>query len=121
MIEVDGFNTNFAEGQTVIGFGSSDVVVRRTWILDRGKALLNISINPSALAGLTTVTAATGVQAVTLKAGLQSSRRRPADQPPGAGPQSGHRPPGRAGRKNRGDLRHRTTHTWKAGRLPSPA
>ena len=71
MIEVDGFDTNFAEGRTVIGFGSSDVVVRRTWILDGGKALLNISINPSALAGLTTVTAATGVQAVTLKAGLQ--------------------------------------------------
>ena len=43
MIEVDGFNTNFAEGQTVIGFGSSDVAVRRTWIIDRGKALLNIS------------------------------------------------------------------------------
>ena len=40
MIEVDGFNTNFAEGQTVIGFGSSDVVVRRTWIVDGGKALL---------------------------------------------------------------------------------
>jgi Matrixin len=71
MIEVDGFNTNFAEGQTVIGFGSSDVVVRRTWIIDRGKALLNISINPSALAGLTTVTAATGVQTVTLTGGLQ--------------------------------------------------
>jgi len=71
MIEVDGFNTSFAEGQTVIGFGSSDVAVRRTWILDHGKALLDISINPSALAGLTTVTAATGVQAVTLNAGLQ--------------------------------------------------
>ncbi len=71
MIEVDGFNTNFAEGQTAIGFGSSDVVVRRTWIVSPGKALLNISINPSALAGLTTVTAATGVQDVTLNAGLQ--------------------------------------------------
>jgi hypothetical protein len=71
MIEVDGFNTNFAEGQTVIGFGSSDVVVRRTWIINPGKALLNISINSGATAGLVTVTAATGVQAVTLNAGLQ--------------------------------------------------
>src|SRR5579872_7055022 len=26
MIEVDGFNTNFVDGQTIIGFGSSDVV-----------------------------------------------------------------------------------------------
>jgi len=71
MIEVDGFNTNFADGQTAIGFGSSDVSVRRTWIVDRGRALLNISIGPAATAGLFTVTAATGIQAVTLTAGLQ--------------------------------------------------
>jgi hypothetical protein len=45
--------------------------VRRIWIIDRGKALLNISIAPSATAGLVTVTAATGIQAVTLNAGLQ--------------------------------------------------
>ncbi len=71
MIEVDGFNTNFAEGQTVIGFGSSDVVVRRTWIISPSQALLNISVNSGATAGLVTVTADTGVQAVTLSAGLQ--------------------------------------------------
>jgi hypothetical protein len=71
MIEVDGFNTNFADGHTVIGFGSSDVVVRRTWIVSPGKALLNISINSGATAGLVAVTAATGVQTVTLSAGLQ--------------------------------------------------
>jgi hypothetical protein len=71
MIEVDGFNTNFAEGQTQIGFGSSDVAVRRIWIIDRGKALLNISVNSGAATGLFTATASTGVQAVTLNAGLQ--------------------------------------------------
>jgi hypothetical protein len=70
MIEVDGFNTNFADGQTVVGFGSSDITVRRTWIVGPGKALLNISINPG-ITGLVTVTAATGIQAVTLGAGLQ--------------------------------------------------
>jgi len=71
MIEVDGFNTNFTDGLTTIGFGSSDVTVRRTWIVDRSHALLNISIGPGATAGLFTVTAATGIQAVTLTAGLQ--------------------------------------------------
>ncbi len=71
MIEVDGFNTNFADGQTVIGFGSSDVAVRQAWMIDRGKALLNISVNPGATPGLVGVTAATGVQTVTLNAGLQ--------------------------------------------------
>ena len=71
MIEVDGFNTNFADGQTAFGFGSSDVAVRRAWIVDHGRALLNISIGPAATAGLFTVTAATGIQAVSLNAGLQ--------------------------------------------------
>jgi hypothetical protein len=71
MIEVDGFNTNFADGQTAVGFGSSDVTVRRAWIVDRGRALLNISIGPAATAGLFTVTASTGIQVVTLNAGLQ--------------------------------------------------
>ena len=71
MIEVDGFNTNFADGQTVIGFGSSDVTVRRTWIVNPGKALLDISVNSGVTPGLVSVTAATGIQAVTLSAGLQ--------------------------------------------------
>ena len=71
MIAVTGNNTNFADGQTVIGFGSSDVIVRRTWILDNNHALLNLSISGSATPGLVTVTAATGVQSVTLNAGLQ--------------------------------------------------
>jgi matrixin len=71
MIEVDGAGTNFADGQTVIGFGSSDVIVRRTWIINPGKALLNISVSAGATAGSTTVTAGTGLQVVTLKAGLQ--------------------------------------------------
>jgi len=47
------------------------VVVRRTWIVNPGKALLNISINSAATAGLATVTASTGLQTVTLDAGLQ--------------------------------------------------
>ena len=107
MIEVDGFNTNFADGQTAIGFGSSDVAVRRTWIIGPGKALLNISINSGATAGLVTVTADTGVQAVTLNAGLQILPGRGAtDQPASAGPQSGHGPARRAHRRHRGHRRH---------------
>src|SRR5580700_8459485 len=33
MIDVTGVNTNFAQGQTIVGFGSSDVYVRRVWVL----------------------------------------------------------------------------------------
>src|SRR5581483_7340780 len=86
MIEVDGINTNFADGQTTIGFGSSDIAVRRVWIVDRGKALLNVSINPAAAGGLVTVTAATGIQTVTLPSGLQVQPLAPAGNGPAVQP-----------------------------------
>ncbi len=34
MIEITGVNTNFTPGQTLAGFGSSDVVVRRLWVIE---------------------------------------------------------------------------------------
>ena len=116
MIEVDGFNTNFAEGQTVIGFGSSDVAVRRTWIIDRGKALLNISVNSGATAGLVTVTAATGVQAVTLNAGLQilpAASQQISLRAPVLNLATGL--PGVPDRRHRGRIRHRPAR--RSGRL----
>src|SRR5262249_36603005 len=66
MIEIDGFKTNFVDGQTVFGFGISDITVKHIWIQDSGHALLNISVGANANLGLTTVTAATGLQLVTL-------------------------------------------------------
>jgi hypothetical protein len=71
MIEVTGINTNFVDGQTSIGFGSSDVTVRRLWVINSNLIRVNISVNQSAAPILTTVTVTSGLQLVSLTAGFQ--------------------------------------------------
>jgi len=67
VIEVDGTGTAFAnDGNSAVGFGTSDVTVERTWVLGPGRMLANIAVNPSALQSANTVTAAAGVQFTTL-------------------------------------------------------
>ncbi len=71
LVEIDGVFTNFAVGRTAVGFGTSDVVVRRLWVLGPGKVLVNVSVNPKAKLGNVPVTVSTGIQLVTLAAPLQ--------------------------------------------------
>jgi hypothetical protein len=84
MVEIKGFNTNFrdedfADGETLVGFGSSDITIGKTWVMDPGRILLNVSVSPSATPGPATVTVATGLQVVTLNTVVQI-------QPPKARP-----------------------------------
>jgi uncharacterized protein (TIGR03437 family) len=65
MVQITGFNTNFIDGLTVVGFGSSDIVVRQVWVLGPGHLLANISVVPSAPATWTSVSVATGDQLAT--------------------------------------------------------
>ncbi len=71
MVEIDGFNTNFIDGESTVGFGSSDIVVRRIWVTGPGRILLDISVSPAAAIGPVTVTVATGLQLVTLTSTVQ--------------------------------------------------
>ncbi len=64
MVEVTGINTNFVEGQTIAGFGSSEIVVKRRWVLSPTRLLLNVSVNATAAYGLTTLTIASGLALV---------------------------------------------------------
>jgi hypothetical protein len=70
-IRITGFNTNFVDGQTVAGFGSSDVVVRKVWVVSQGMLVLNVSVNPGAQSASTTVSVASGLQLATLTASVQ--------------------------------------------------
>jgi hypothetical protein len=70
-VEIDGVFTNFTVGKTAVGFGTSDVVVRRLWVVGPGKVLVNVSVNPKAKLGNVPVTVSTGIQLVTLAAPLQ--------------------------------------------------
>ena len=63
---ISGINTHFAEGETVVGFGSSDISVRKSWVVSPGMVILNLTVDPTAQPGTTYITAATGLEIVTL-------------------------------------------------------
>ena len=65
MIEINALSGAFAEGQTQIGFGSSDVNVRRLWVASPTRLLANVSVSPGAPALPATLTIANGLQVVT--------------------------------------------------------
>ena len=48
MVEVNGVNTRFADGQTIVGFGSSDILVRRVWVLSPTRLRANVSVAATA-------------------------------------------------------------------------
>ncbi len=64
MIEVLGINTQFRQGRTEIGFGSSDISVRGLWVLSPGRLLANVRVAPQG-AGRSAVTLVDGLEAVT--------------------------------------------------------
>ena len=70
MVEITGINTSFSE-DTRVGFGSSDVVVRRTWVLSPTRLLANVAVAPSAAAGSTLVSVVTGLQVSSQPFGFQ--------------------------------------------------
>ena len=81
MVEVNGVNTRFADGQTIVGFGSSDILVRRVWVLSPTRLLANVSVAATAPPFTNTqVSILTGFQMFTQAFGFQilpaSPRRR---------------------------------------------
>ncbi|HSR07095.1 MAG TPA: matrixin family metalloprotease [Bryobacteraceae bacterium] len=66
LMVISGVNTHFAEGQTVVGFGSSDISVRGSWVVNPTMVILNLSVGLAAQPGITYVTVATGLEIITL-------------------------------------------------------
>jgi len=77
MVEISGVNTRFIEGQTVLGFGASDVYVRRVAVASPTRLLANVLVLPAAPLGPLTATAITGFQVVVQPAALQVLPARP--------------------------------------------
>jgi len=71
VVTITGVATHFTEGQTVAGFGSSDLKVQRAWAIRPGLVMANVSVDPAAQVGFTTVTVLTGLEPVTLPAGIR--------------------------------------------------
>jgi uncharacterized protein (TIGR03437 family) len=71
MVEITGIGTNFQEGQTVVGFGSPDVFVRRLWVLSPTRILANVAVSANAAVALTQVSVTSGLQIASLPYGFQ--------------------------------------------------
>ena len=62
MLEITGVNTNFVEGQVALGFGSSDIVVRRVWVTASNRVVANVLVAANVVPGVVNVTLISGLQ-----------------------------------------------------------
>ena len=62
MIQIDGTGTNFADGQVTVGFGSSDIVPRKVFVVSPTRLYVNVGIQSEAPSIATTVTVNSGLQ-----------------------------------------------------------
>ncbi len=69
-IRIDGDNTNFVSGQTVVGFGSSDIVVKQVYVVNPLLLFVDVSVNSAAPLATANVTVTTGLQTATYAADL---------------------------------------------------
>jgi hypothetical protein len=86
MVEVRGVNTNFRQGRTVLGFGSSDVVVRRVWVLGRDRLLANVHVAPRAATATLSPVVVTGFELVRQSNPIQIEPGRPGAPVPDPSP-----------------------------------
>jgi len=70
LIDITGVNMSFANGLTSVGFGSSDVLVRRVWVLSPTHALVNVQVAPNAQLGPSSASVMSGFQVFFAAGGL---------------------------------------------------
>jgi hypothetical protein len=78
MVEINGVNTAFAQGQTSVGFGTSDIVVKRVWVMSPTKLRASVFVAPSAKAVSTLATITTGLESLVQPAVFQVQPPNPA-------------------------------------------
>jgi hypothetical protein len=70
MVEVNATNTRFSEN-TVLGFGSSDVLVRRIWVLSPTRLIASVSVAPGATPTTSLLSLISGFHVVSQPFGFQ--------------------------------------------------
>lgn len=73
MIDVNGGNTNFVDGLTTVGLGSSDVQVRRVWVLSPTHAWIDVQVAPSAPQGASLASVISGFQVFSQPSGFETA------------------------------------------------
>jgi uncharacterized protein (TIGR03437 family) len=77
MIDITGVNTSFAQGQTIVGFGSSDVYVQQVFVLSPTHLQVNISVPATAAQTSTEVSVFTGFQSAIQPGAFQITASNP--------------------------------------------
>jgi uncharacterized protein (TIGR03437 family) len=70
-VEITGSNSNFVDGVTMVGVGSSDVQVRRSWVVAPNKIWANIWVAPNAAVTASLASVINGFQVISQPFGLQ--------------------------------------------------
>jgi uncharacterized protein (TIGR03437 family) len=70
MVEITASNMTFVDGQTSVGFGSSDIVVEGVWVVSPTLLRANVFVAPGAQASDAMVSAISGLQTASLPAGF---------------------------------------------------
>ena len=71
VVEISGVNTEFLAGDTVVGFGTSDVVARETHVLEPGKIQAIVSVRGNAQPGLYKASVTTGLEILEAASGFR--------------------------------------------------
>ena len=70
-IDIVGTNTNFIEGQTTVGFGSSDALVKKVTVLSPTHLTVEVSVTQNAAASINSLSITTGLQVISSALGFQ--------------------------------------------------
>lgn len=62
MVDIKATNTNFVRGQVTVGFGSSDIEVRRVWVLSPAELVADVVVANNAAIGAVAVNVISGFQ-----------------------------------------------------------
>jgi len=70
-VDIAAANTNFVDGQVTVGFGTSDINVRRVWVVNPTHLVADVIVANNAAIGAWPVTVISGFQVIELQAAFQ--------------------------------------------------
>jgi len=71
MVDITGVNTHFVDGQSVLGIGTSDISVRRVWVMSPTHLVADVVVAPNAPPVASEVSVITGFQVASLPFAFQ--------------------------------------------------
>jgi uncharacterized protein (TIGR03437 family) len=77
MVDVNWPNARFLDNPVTLGFGSSDVYVRRVWVVSQTRLLANVTVAPGAVPGASLLNVTSGFQTYSVSFGFQTQFANP--------------------------------------------